>query len=453
LRKYLAAVLAVVLAPVILLSGQDGADNQRWVATWMAAATSRTDAATPTPQTTDVRGETPPAVLAVTPGQQLPVGGQSPLHFNNQTLRQIVHVTVGGSRLRVVLTNVFGTAPLAIGAAQVAMRDHDASIVPQSSRPLTFDGSTTTTIPPGTIVLSDPVALTVRDFADLAIDIYLPNDTAAIRSPITTHAASWQTNYVSTSGNHAGAASLPVQTTTAYRRQDGLPTATWFFLARVEVTAPATTEAVVTLGDSITDGTASGTDTNNRWPDHLARRLLNANLRVAVLNAGIGGNRVLGDGNGVSALARFDRDVVAQPGVRHVIVLEAINDIGGARDNPSPGARDLIAAHRQLIERAHAHGLKIYGATLTPFEGANSYTAAGEAKRQALNDWIRTGKAYDAVFDFDAAVRDPSHPARTLPQYDAGDHLHLNAAGYKVVADTIDLSVFRARASAQTAAR
>ena len=209
----------------------------------------------------------------------------------------------------------------------------------------------------------------------------------------------------------------------------------------------------MTLGDSITDGTASGTDTNNRWPDQLARRLLGANLRVAVLNAGIGGNRVLGDGNGVSALARFDRDVLAQPGVRHVIVLEGINDIGGARDNPSPGARDLIAAHRQLIERAHAHGLKIYGATLTPFEGANYYTAAGEAKRQALNDWIRTGKAYDAVFDFDAAVRDPAHPARTLPQYDAGDHLHLNAAGYKVVADTIDLGVFRARAPAQTAAR
>jgi lysophospholipase L1-like esterase len=451
MRKYLAAVLAVALAHVILLSGQGAADNQRWVATWMAAATSRTDAAAP--QAADVRGEVPPAVLAVAPGQQLPVGGQSPLHFSNQTLRQIVHVTLGGSRLRVVLTNVFGTAPLSIGGAQVALRDHDASIQPQSSRPLTFDGSTTTTIPPGTIALSDPVTLTVRDFANLAIDIYLPTDTATMHSPITTHAASWQTNYVSTPGNHAGVASLPVETTTAYRRQDGLPTATWFFLARVEVTAPANTEAVVTLGDSITDGTASGTDTNNRWPDHLARRLLSANLKLAVLNAGIGGNRVLGDGNGVSALARFDRDVLAQPGVRHVIVLEGINDIGGARDNPLPGARDLIAAHRQLIERAHAHGLKMYGATLTPFEGANYYTAAGEAKRQALNDWIRTGKAYDAVFDFDAAVRDPSHPARTLPQYDAGDHLHLNAAGYKVVADAIDLSVFRPRAAAQTAAR
>ena len=451
MRKRVAAMVALVLAPVVL-SGQGGADNQRWVATWMAAATSRADGAAPQ-QAADVRGDIPPAVLAVAPGQQLPVGGQSPLHFNNQTLRQIVHVTIGGPRLRVVLTNVFGTAPLSIGAARIALRDHDASIVPQSSRPLTFDGSAATTIPAGTIVLSDAVALDVRDFADLAIDLYLPNDTAAMHSPITTHAASWQTNYVSMPGNHAGAASLPVQTTTAYRRGDGLPTATWFFLARVEVTAPAATDAVVALGDSITDGTASGIDANNRWPDHLARRLLTGNLRTAVLNAGIGGNRVLGDGNGVSALARFDRDVVAQPGVRHVIVLEGINDIGGARDNPAPGARDLIAAHRQLIERAHEHGLKIYGATLTPFEGANYYTAAGEANRQALNDWIRTGTAYDAVFDFDAAVRDPGHPARTLPQYDAGDHLHLNAAGYKAVADTIDLSMFRPRAAAQTAAR
>jgi len=453
MRLSVAAVLALLLSPVVLLSGQGGTDNQRWVATWMAAATSRTDPAAPQAQAADVRGEIPPAVRAVAPGQQLPVGGQSPLHVNNQTLRQIVHVTLGGSRLRVVLTNVFGTAPLSIGAAQVALRDHDASILPPSSRALTFDGSPATTIPAGTIVLSDPVALDVRDFADLAIDIYLPNDTATMRSPITTHAASWQTNYLSTAGNHVGAASLPVQTTTAYRRQDGLPTATWFFLARVEVTAPANAEAIVTLGDSITDGTASGVDTNNRWPDHLARRLLGANLRVAVLNAGIGGNRVLGDGNGVSALARFDRDVLAQPGVRHVIVLEGINDIGGARDNPAPGARDLIAAHRQLIERAHEHGLKIYGATLTPFEGANYYSAVGEAKRQALNEWMRTGKAYDAVFDFDAAVRDPGHPARTLPQYDAGDHLHLNAAGYKAVADAIDLSVFRPRAAAQTAAR
>jgi lysophospholipase L1-like esterase len=461
LRQHVTAALAAAfaLSMVPVLSGQTAVTSQRWVTTWTAAATARIDpAGGQGPAATLGRtlvppDQIPPAVLAVAPGQQLPIGGQSPLHFNNQTLRQIVHVTAGGSRLRVALTNVFGTVPLTIGAAQVAIRDHDASIVPQSNRALTFDGRATIEIPPGAIMLSDAVNIAVPDFADLAIDIYLPQDTAAMKSPITTHAASWQTNYVSTSGNHAGAATLPVQTTTAYRRADGLPTATWFFLARVEVMAPARTGAVVTFGDSITDGTASGIDANNRWPDQLARRLLSANIRMAVLNAGIGGNRMLGDGNGVSALARFDRDVLAVPGVTHVIVLEGINDIGGARDNPTPGAAELIAAHRQLIDRAHAHGLRIYGATLTPFEGANYYTAAGDAKRQALNNWIRTSKAYDAVLDFDAAVRDPSHPLRTLPQYDAGDHLHLTPAGYRAVADTIDLSLFRPASAAQTAAR
>jgi lysophospholipase L1-like esterase len=168
-----------------------------------------------------------------------------------------------------------------------------------------------------------------------------------------------------------------------------------------------------------------------------------AGMRMGVLNAGIGGNRLLNDGTGPSALARFDRDVLAQSGVTHVIVLEGINDVGRALQNPTPSAADLIAAHRQMIERAHSRGLKIYGATLTPFEGASYWTAEGEAKRETLNEWIRTAKAYDAVLDFDAAVRDPNHPTKTLAQYDAGDHLHLNAAGYQAVAKAIDLSLFR----------
>jgi lysophospholipase L1-like esterase len=230
---------------------------------------------------------------------------------------------------------------------------------------------------------------------------------------------------------------MPVETTTAYRRGDGLPSATWFFLTRIEVMAPARAGAIVAIGDSITDGTASTTDTNNRWPDHLARRLGQAGLRMGVLNAGIGGNRVLSEGNGPSALARFDRDVVAQTGVTHVIVLEGINDIGQGRENASPTAADLIGAHKQMIERAHARGLRIYGAT--------SWTPEGEAKRLALNEWIRTGKAYDAVFDFDATVRDPNHKAKTLAQYDPGDHLHLNAAGYRAVANEIDVKLFRLR--------
>ena len=257
----------------------------------------------------------PPAVLAVAPAQVLPPGGVSPLHFNNQTLRQIVHITQGGSRFRVVFGNTFGTQALTIGAARVALRDRDASIVPGSSRVLTFGGAARAVVPPGAVLVSDAVELAASHFADLAVDLFLPDDTSATKSPLTVHPASWQTNYVSPPGNYTGVVALPVHTTTAYRRADGLPSASWFFLARVEVVAPAGTGAVVALGDSITDGTASTIDTNNRWPDHLARRLAAAGVEMAVLNAGIGGNRVLADGNGPSALARFDRDVIAQPGV------------------------------------------------------------------------------------------------------------------------------------------
>jgi lysophospholipase L1-like esterase len=427
-------LLTLAIAFVLLAAGQPlvrqgDQSEQRWLGTWFAASTGRVD---------------PPAASAP-PGQGLPAGGQSPLHFSNQTLRQIVHITVGGSRFRVVLSNTFGTAPLTIGAAQVAVRDKHAAILPQSNRVLTFGGAARTTVAAGAILASDPVDLVAPDFADLAIDLYLPGDTAAMKSPITIHPASWQTNYVSPPGNHAGAVSMPVQTTTQYRRGDGLVSATWFFLTRVEVMAPRQTGAVVTIGDSITDGTGSTIDTNNRWPDHLARRLAKAGMRMAVLNAGFGGNRVLRDVNGPSALARFDRDVISQPGVTHLIVLEGINDIGQARENASPGAADLVAGHRQMIERARASGIRVFGATLTPFEGANYWTAEGEAKRQALNEWIRTGKAYDAVFDFDAAVRDPNRPAKLLAQYDPGDHLHLNAAGYQAVANAIELTWFRSR--------
>jgi lysophospholipase L1-like esterase len=413
-RRWLtvAAALCIVNAPP--LAGQR--NGERWIATWTAASVARVDPVAP--------------------------GSQSALHFSNQTLRQIAHITAGGPRLRVVLANTFGTVPLPIGAAHVALRNKEATIVPASGRVLTFGGAAKTTIPAGAILVSDPVDLAVRDFDDLAIDLYLPDDTASMKSPITTHPAAWQTNYVSTPGNHAGEISMPVQATTGYVRGDGLASATWFFLARIEVVAPAPTAAVVAIGDSITDGTASTIDTNRRWPDQFARRLAAAGIHMAVLNAGIGGNRLLNEGNGPSALARFDRDVIAVPGVTHVIVLEGINDIGQARSNAAPSAADLIAAHQQMIARAHARGLNIFGATLTPFKGANYWTPEGEAKRQALNAWMRTEKAYDGVFDFDAAVRDPADPAKTRAEYDPGDHLHLNAAGYEAVANTIDLKLF-----------
>jgi lysophospholipase L1-like esterase len=228
-------------------------------------------------------------------------------------------------------------------------------------------------------------------------------------------------------------------------------TNSWFLLSRVEVTAPESVGAIVAFGDSITDGSRSTPNTNNRWPDHLARRLMaqSGGAKPAVLNAGIGGNRVLSDAafqSGVNSLARFEQNVLGQAGATHVIVLEGINDIGGARQNPTPTAEDLIAAHKQLVERAHTRGLKIFGATLTPFEGAAYFTKEGEEKRQALNQWIRTGKAYDGFIDFDAATRDPANPTKYLAQYDSGDHLHPNDAGYQAMANAIDLTLFGAAA-------
>ena len=357
----------------------------------------------------------------------------APLNFSDQTLRQIVHTSLAGERVRVVLSNAFGTSPLAIGAAHIAVREKDAAIAAKSDRPLTFGGSPSVNIPPGASVVSDGVALAVPASADLAIDLYLPGDTAASTSPLTTHGGALQTSYISASGNHAGEPDFPNATTMA----------AWFFLARVEVTAPEQTGAVVAFGDSITDGTRSTANTNNRWPDHLAKRLQAQKINLAVLNQGIAGNRVLGDGAGVSALARFDRDVLSQAGVTHVIVLESINDIGVARDGACPTARDLIAAQMQLIERAHARGIKIYGGTLLPFEGAAYYTPEGEAKRREFNDWIRSSKAYDGVVDFDMATRDPAAPGKLLPQYNSGDNLHLNDAGYQVMANAVDLAMLK----------
>jgi lysophospholipase L1-like esterase len=261
------------------------------------------------------------------------------------------------------------------------------------------------------------------------------------------HAGALQTNYVSASGNHAGEANMPAATTTE----------SWFYLARVEVTAPEPTGAVVTIGDSITDGSRSTPDTNNRWPDHLARRLAGQNIKLGVLNLGIGGNRLLTDGVGTNALARFDREVLAQTGATHVVVMEGINDVGLASRSqvPAPGADDLIAAHRQLIDRAHARGLKIYAGTLTPFEGttiAGYWTREGDVTRQAVNQWIRTSKTYDAVIDFEAVTRDPARPTWFLSRLDSGDHLHPGDAGYKAMADAVPLKLFGARAAVRTTA-
>jgi len=426
------SIIALVALMTLPLTAQQGT---HWVGTWATAEVGRPQNPPPPPAP-------PPGTLAQTPPQQ-----PAPfLHFNNQTLRQVVRVSVGGPRARVVLSNLYGTAPVTVGAAQVGVREKDAAIAAGSNRALTFSGQPTITIPSGALMFSDPVDLTVPALSDVAIDLYLPGNTSA-PSALTMHTGALQTSYISGTGNFAGAASFPTAATTQ----------SWFLLARVEVMAPQSVGTVVAFGDSITDGSRSTPDTNNRWPNHLARRLQSSPTPMAVANAGIGGNRVLSEGAfqaGVNALARFDQQALAQSGLTHVIVLEGINDIGNARENPTPTAEDIIAGHRQLIEQAHTRGIAMLGATLTPFEGAAYFTAVGEAKRQAVNRWIRTSGAYDGVVDFDAAVRDPNSPGRFLPQYDSGDHLHPSDAGYRAMAETIDLSLFvRGRAVRSSGSR
>jgi lysophospholipase L1-like esterase len=388
-----AFAVATLAANPTALAGPGNGD-QHWVGTWSAS-----------PQDPDAA---------------IPV---SVLGFTDQTLRQIVHTSIGGDVVRVRFTNEIQATPLSIGAAHIALRDSGASIVPGSGRTLTFGGSPSIIVSPGAHVVSDPVDLDVPALGDLAIDLYLPGPTG----PTTFHRRSFQTTYISLVGNHTGVATLPIDSTTL----------SWFFLKGVEVMASTQTGAVVTLGDSITDGTNSTPDTNNRYPDHLARRILalQGNQKLGVLNQGIAGNRVVEGGRGPTAQARFDRDVLAQTGVTHVIVLEGIND----SSNTVFQADRIIAGHHQMIERAHAKGLKIYGATLTP---AGS-TGIREANRQAVNAWIRTSGEYDSVIDFDEVTRDPNNPTFFLPIYDSGDHLHPNDAGYEAMADAIDLKLFK----------
>jgi lysophospholipase L1-like esterase len=315
----------------------------------------------------------------------------------------------------------------------VALRQKDAGIAAGSSRPLTFDGRRSVSIPPGAVMVSDAVALTVPGLTDVVVDVHIPGNTGAGPSPLTMHGNARQTSYVSTTGNHVGAAELPVKETTA----------SWFFLTRVEVAATGPAGVIAGLGDSITEGNGSTPDTNGRWPDYLAKRLMaRTGTKFGFANGGIGGNRVLSGGT-PNALARFDRDVLAQPGVTHVVFTEGINDLRITAQNPnSIPLADLIAGHKQVIERARAAGLRIYGGTLVPYEGTMGWTKETEETRVALNNWIRTSKAYDAVIDFDAAIRDPGQPSRILAKFDSGDHLHPNNAGYEAMANAIDLTLF-----------
>ena len=355
----------------------------------------------------------------------------------NSTYRNIVHISLGGGAVRVQLTNEFGTAPLTVGAAHIAVSAGGGSIQSGSDHALTFNGRPTVEIPAGAFVISDPVTMQAAPLSDLTVSVYFPEQRI---SKTSCHADGQSTNYV-----------LRGDATAAPTADNSSPITSWCFVKGIDVNTNASDHAaaIVTFGDSITDGAVSTPNTNRRWPDVLAARL-QADKRTAhlgVLNQGIGGNRVLHDGYGPSALARFDRDVIAQSGVKYLIILEGINDIGRLKAPHEQGdnitADYLIFGLSQLVTRAHQHGIKVIGATLTPYMGAGYSSALGEQVRQAYNQWIRTSGVFDGVIDFEKITQDPAHPDMFLPDYDSGDHLHPKDAGYKAMGDSIDLSLFR----------
>jgi lysophospholipase L1-like esterase len=405
-----AALLCLLLATTL------PAQPPRWVATWAPAYYS----APPRPTHPDSADRVPTYV--------------------DRTLRQVVRTSAGGTRVRLRFTNEYGDRPLVLGAVRVAVRDTGARVRPGTERAITFGGRPSVVIRAGGRMTSDPVALDVPPLADLTITLYLPDTTRAW----TTHGAAYQTSYVSTPGDHTAGEPFPVERTMT----------NWLFVAGVDVVSPRTTGTIVAIGNSITDGAGSTRDRNARWPDGLARRLLaSSEPPKAVVNVGIGGNRVLSPTTGPSALARFDRDVLMQPGVTHVVILEGVNDILRGTNTPDPrdeiGAEELIFGLRQLADRAHERGLVVVGATLTPIGGLARGGPAAQAKVEAVNHWIRTSGVFDGVIDFYKATGDPAQPDRFLPAYDSGDHLHPSDAGYEAMADAIDLSLFRRAAPAR----
>lgn len=400
------AVLALVIMAATLppALSQSNSCDKNWVSTWLAS-----------------------------PADQ----GPQATRIENQTIREIVHTTVGGHLLRLRISNQFGQKHLWIGKVHVAARDHDAAIVPATDHAVTFSGQASISVPPGAIVLSDPVQFGPSSQSDLAVSIYFPKETPET----TVHLAALQDSYLSGPGDFV--ASNMIQDATVIR--------TWPFLVGIDVAADAGTSIIATFGDSITDGTQSTPGTNRRWPDVLAQRIAaqTSNARLGVVNAGIAGNRLLfnGGASGPAGLGRFDRDVLSQPGVQYVIVLIGINDIGA----PGPytpidekiTAEDLIVGYKQLIERAHERGIKIFGATLTPIIGSSAYgTPENDKVREAANQWIRTSNEFDGVIDFDQALRDPSNPTQIKSLYGSADHLHPSDAGYQAMGESIQLSSF-----------
>ncbi|MBB3102018.1 SGNH/GDSL hydrolase family protein [Azomonas macrocytogenes] len=362
----------------------------------------------------------------------------APAVLRDQTVRQVARLSLGGSRLRLVLSNAYGERPLTVGGATVALSGAPTTTVANHLRSVTFGGQTSATIAPGAPLLSDPVELPVPTLAQVTVSLYLPSET-----PVSTfHWDGRQTAWI-VPGDQTSAPELDTA------QDQAQSTTTRLLLSGIEIEAAPSAQAVAVIGDSITDGATASLDTDSRWPDFLATRL--APHGVAVINAGISGSRQLSDGMGVNALARLERDVLAQPGVRSVVVLLGINDIAWpgtafARQTAQPALDALVAGYRQLIERARSRGLRVIGATLTPFAGAlpdtpldDYWNPDKDALRQQVNIWIRDSGAFDAVIDFDAVTRDPANLAQLDPRFDSGDHLHPGDAGNHAMAESINL--------------
>ena len=390
---------------VLLTAGVCGVQAQQatWVGTWASAPMD--------------------GLAAFAPGPQ------------GATYRNIVHVSLGGSTIRVTLSNEFGSRPLRVGGVHAGLSAGKGAIVVGSDRAVRFDGKDSVVIPAGAVALSDAVALPLPALGDLAVSVYVPGAAEAV--PVTGHRMAASTNYVA-DGNAAAAETM----------SDARPAPSWFYVKGVDVQAAPGAEGLVVLGASISEGYHSTVDANARWSDELARRLV-ARRRgrpVGVMNEGISGNRLLHDDTGQSALARLDRDVLSQSGARWLVVALGTNDIGrtyfGRRAGEDVTAEEMLWAMRQIVLRAHARGMLVMGTTLSPFAGAGYYNAAGETMRQAVNAGIRNDAIFDAVADFDAVTRDPADPTRLQPAMDSGDHLHPNDAGYKVMGDAIDLKLF-----------
>ena len=413
-KKSRYALVGYALGALISTTAAGATPVQSWISTW---------AATPAPRW----------------GEELPPAFNVPEILTNQTVRQIVRTSVGGIQLRVVISNQFGIRPLTIGAATVALSSGSGAIDPATLRLVTFGGKPSAVIPPGAPFISDPVDLATRPLSNVAVSIYLPKKTAVS----SVHWDGVQTAYISGPGDKTRDATFTPDGTTKSR----------LFLSAVLSNAKPDSAAVVFFGDSITDGACSTPDTNNRWPDHIAERLqAEGHADIAVVNEAYSGNRVLMNGMGTNAVARFDMSVLSHPRISTVIMLMGINDIGWpGKDSPmptdqEPSADDIIGGYMQIIERAHEHGLRFVAATLTPFAGSfqgtpisGYYTPEKEAIREDVNAWIRGNKTADGLIDFDKVLADPKNPKHINPVYDCGDHLHPNDAGYQAMAQAVDL--------------